>query len=262
MLERLTLIKGGSESYQIYRFKGVNFTFTYLDKDLGTKITDLKTHSYTWEKSGGGASGQGNLIRTTDNKFILDIDTENMPLGKYSIVITLDKDNYETKIEKFSLSIVMGDFEYVLGNNFDKKRNVHVVKGSTLIIKVELNDAKRGDNPITGATVILKIGNDEFKFDEVEPGVYEYKFDTEKYNTFYTSKIITGTIVISKNGFNTEKIDIIIHIDMEEISPGIRKFYVLLFILLLVFVLGSLIAIEYYEKNITKKIKAIKKKEN
>ena len=74
------------------------------------------TQEYIWEYYGEGStilnSGQGTLITDSDDNFILDFDTETRAVGRYSLVLTLDKDNYEAKIAILSLTILKREIDY------------------------------------------------------------------------------------------------------------------------------------------------------
>lgn len=102
-------------------------------------------------------------------------------------------------------------------------------------------DPTKGNTPLTGATVILEIGNDERDFDEVEPGVYELEFDTDDYEAFFESNVLTGTIKISKADYISDEVDITIVVEIEEITPGIPTFYFLIIIGVIMAVMGALI---------------------
>lgn len=247
VLERLTLINGRSGFYQqvssIYVQRAINYAFTYIDRDLNENITILDEQSYIWEYYGEGSavlsSGSGNLVINAENQYILDFNTKIRPVGRYQLIITLDKQNYETKIGILSLTIEKREIDYDLGSMFDGKQ-VSVVKGKTITIEIELTDPTRGDKALKGAKVVLKIGDKEFEFDEEDDGVYKLKLDTEDYEAFFTSNTITGTIKISKANYTSEEVDITIVIQMEEIVEGVPTFYLLMVLGAIIAVVGSL----------------------
>jgi hypothetical protein len=247
VLERNTLINGRSGAYQSITSLIVqntrNFTFTYIDQfQPSNLITNLDVRRYEWEYYGEGStilqSGTGELIVDNQNNYILDFNTENRPVGSYSIIVTLGKKNYETKIGIISLNIEKREFDYDLGNMFDDKQ-VNVVKGKTITLEIELIDPDT-DRPIEGAKVVLEIGDDDLEFDDEGDGIYELEFDTEDYEAFFTSNTITGTIKVSKANYTTEEIDITIVIEMEEFIEGIPIFYFIMIVGAIVAVVGSL----------------------
>ena len=240
VLKRLTLINGQSGFYSftsnIYVKDAVNFTFSYLDQRRGTNITDLDIKIFEWKL--GSQTGQGELI-PYKNEFILDFDTELRNIGAYTIVVTLEKNNYESRVAIISLIISERTIDYDLGSIFEDKI-ARVVKGKKITLSIELTDPTKGDNPLTGAKVVLEIGDDKLKFDEVEDGVYELEFDTEDYEAFFTSNTITGTIKISKADYESEEVDITIVVEMEEIVEGVPVFYFIMIVGAIAAVVGSL----------------------
>ncbi|MFX0133710.1 MAG: DUF2341 domain-containing protein [Candidatus Hodarchaeota archaeon] len=275
VLERLTLISGSSSNLDLYPVIYVQdeliFAFSYTDQQYLTNIIDLETQRYTMTKiSAGGQSvpyGTGDLYINSDNEYVLDINTESVVVGRYTIWVTLDKQNYESKQAIIFLTINEREIEYNLGDMFEDKQT-SVVKGETITLSIELTDPTNGDVPLTGATVILEIGDDEFEFEEVEDGVYELEFETDEYEAFFTSNTITGTIKISKANYTSEDIDITIVIEMEEIEviPGILRlpiFYLLLLIAAIGAVVGSLGTYKYIQlmkiPEFVKRLRSMKK---
>jgi len=239
VLERVTLLNGNRDLVTqlvrtIYIGDEYNFTFSYVDRDLNANITNLRTQSYSWGEY------SSSLTIDANNNYVLDFDTETRPIGTYSITVTLDKKNYKIKIATISLRIILREFDYELGDEFEDKQ-VSVVKGNKVTLTIELTDPTKGNTPLTGATVILEIGNDERDFDEVEPGVYELEFDTDDYEAFFESNVLTGTIKISKADYISDEVDITIVVEIEEITPGIPTFYFLIIIGVIMAVMGALI---------------------
>ena len=275
VLDRLTLMSGSSinlVSYpNIYIKDAVNFTFSYTDAvSPGTELTNLDIQSYTLTKIGAGKQSvvvdSGNLYTKGDNEYILDFNSETLAIGRYTVWITLDKQNYEIKQAIIFLTVNKRLIDYDLGDMFEEKQ-VNVVKGEKITLEMELTDPTRGDIPLTGAKVVLEIDNEKFEFDEVEDGLYELEFSTEDYEAFFTSNTITGTIKISKEDYESEEVDITIVIEMEEteIIPGAVKtptFYLLILIIAIAAIAGSLATYRYIQlakiPKFVKKIRSMK----
>ena len=269
VLERRTLISGASGFYQqflnIYVKYPQNFTYTYTDADYGTKINDLDEQTFKWEYFGEGASilqsGSGELI-SVGGDYVLDFDTETRLVGRYSIILTLDKENYEVKFALISLTVNLREIDYDLGDMFEDKQ-VSVVKGKKVTLEIELTDPTQGDIPIKGAKVVLEIGDDEFEFDEVDDGVYELEFDTKDYEAFFTSNTLTVTIKITREDYETEEVDITIVVEMEEVVEGVPTFYFLMVVSAIAAIVGSLATYKYIQivriPTFVKKARKIKK---
>jgi hypothetical protein len=272
--ERLTLISGSSVNLDLYPSiyvqDSLNFTFLYTDELFAANIINLDTQSYTISQIvTGGQSipySSGNLITNEYNQYILDVNTETLDVGRYSIWIVLDKQNYQYKQAILFLTVNPRIIDYELGDMFEEKQT-SVVKGKTIILSIELTDSTRDDSPLTDAEVLLEIGDEEFEFDEVEDGVYELEFETHDYEAFFTSNTITGTIKISKANYTSEEVDITIVIEMEEIDviPGVFSmpfFYFLILIMAIIAVVGSLATYSYIQlakiPKFVKKIRSMK----
>ncbi|MFX1411676.1 MAG: hypothetical protein ACFFA6_15100, partial [Promethearchaeota archaeon] len=263
---RLTLLNGSSGFYTtpayIFIKDAVNFTFLYTDAVKGIKITDLTSQNYIWERREGVIvidSGQGTLITTADNFYVLDLDTENLPVGTYVIIVTLGKKNYEYRYAIFTLIIEKRNFDISLSDNF-KNNKVSVKQGKSVTIEIELKD---NGNPVLNATILLKIGGKEYEFDYLENGTYILYFDTGGINAFFTSKTLNGIINISKEDYLSVEFTITIVVEMEEIFPGMPTFYFLLIVSAVVVFVGSIVTYRVYKHaripEFVKKVRSVKK---
>ncbi len=264
-VEKLVLI-----TKNIYVTEGYNFTFEYNDtlKTPTQRIGNLDKYSYFWYKLNDAgnpiteASEDINLIATVDDKYILDFDTENQAIGNYKLIVTLEKQNYETSSAIIDLKINLRIIDVDLDAKGLEDDQVSVVKGNTIKFEIKLTDEASGEK-IRDAKVTLEIGDDEFEFDEDEPGVYTYTFDTEEYEAFYSSKTLTGEIIIKKNNYESEELDITIVIEMEEVYPGIPMFYFIMVVGAIAAVVASLGTYKYIQiariPKFVKKARAMKK---
>ncbi len=277
VMKRLTLINGVSTDIQLYRSiyvqDAVNYTFSYNDAVLTTDILNLDIQEYRITIKGPNQQsidyGAGNLdFDDNNNKYILDINTETLKPGIYTVWVEFDKQNYVSKFVIVTLTVNMREIDYELGDMFEDKQ-VSVVKGKKITLSIELTDPTQGDIPLKGATVILEIEGDDFEFEEEEDGVYELEFKTDEYEAFFTSNTITGTIKISKANYTSEDTDITIVIEMEElvIIPGLDSqegvsmptFYLLILLIAIIAVVGSLATYKYIQlAKIPKYVKKIR----
>jgi len=127
-----------------------------------------------------------------------------------------------------------------------------------------LVDTTRGNIPLTRARVVLEIGDEEYKFDEDEPGIYTYTFSTEEIDAFYTSQTFTGQIIIKAVNFTSEEIDITIVVTMEEVFPDMPTFYFIMLVAIIAGTLGALVSYRTIQQaripKHVKKIRLVKKK--
>ncbi|MFX1310124.1 MAG: hypothetical protein ACFE8C_10540, partial [Promethearchaeota archaeon] len=249
VLDRLTLINGSSLLFRkienIYIEDAVNFTFLYSDMMTSERITDLTTHYYIWEKydiSGEVVidTGQGTLIPTVDDLYVLDFDTENLTIGVYSILVTIGKENYQTKNAWTTLTVKKRIFDPLLN---DGNSQLQVKKGQTGIVRLELTDTTKGDIPLQNASAILTIMGDTYEFEEDEPGIYILNLPTGNINTFFGPQTFTGIINITKENYISEELSFTLVVGMEEIFPGMPFFY---FLLIVSSTLGIVVSIVAY----------------
>ncbi|MFW9941765.1 MAG: hypothetical protein ACFFFT_12050, partial [Candidatus Thorarchaeota archaeon] len=270
VLNRPTLLNGSSEFFRkiesIYVKDLVNFTFEYIDDLKGTKITDLSSQYYIWERYDQEGNvidtGEGDIISTLDNTYILDFDTQMRAVGEYLLVLTVDKDNYDRKNGMILLTINKRIINYSLSENFKDFKST-VVQGKKVPIEITLTDPTQGDIWVNNATVELIIGSHTYPVIHTVNGTYIYEFSTKDINAFFTSKTITGKINITREDYVTEEFTIIIVVEMEEFFPGIPTFYFLLISSAVVILVGSIVGYRVYQNakipSFVKKVRAMKK---
>jgi hypothetical protein len=249
VLNRLTLINGSTGVFKVYDSiyvkDAVNYTFIFTDELQGTLISNLDDYSYDWDQfnSEGSliASGSGNLIPSQGNNYILDFNTENLTVGDYSILIVMDKENYNYKIAIVSLTIEKREITVGLSNNIVNSK-INVIKGDPAVIEITLIDPTNGSIPLTGVNIVLTIEGKSYTFKELGEGIYILEYSTIYVDAFITPRTLTGTITISKINYLSEEIPITIVVGMEEIFPGIPTFYFLLILLSAIGVTVSLVA--------------------
>ena len=244
-------------SKQIKVWVAYNFTFNYSDYTdplNPVEVTGLDEQSFLWQKldsSGApiiGQSGTGSLNVTLNNLYILDLDTENIAVGKYFIYIKFTKLNYEGKVVIINLEIEKRDIGSTAGITVEgtssvtaDKIVVEVVQGkSTIDITFTLTDTLSGA-PLTGVDITLTIAGQEYTFSEGTGGIYSLSFPTADIDAFFTPQTLTGTLTLSLANYNDISIDTTFIIAMVESPiPGIPMFYFLMIVGAIIAVVGSL----------------------
>ncbi|MFX1379877.1 MAG: DUF2341 domain-containing protein [Promethearchaeota archaeon] len=254
VLNRLTLLNQSSEFFRkiesVYVQDAVNFTLVFTDALRGTKIVNLKTQYYVWERYDrlGNVieNGYGDIISARDNTYILDFNTESRALGEYFLIIALEKDNYDRKNAMIILTIKKREIgEPILSHNF-QNRKTSVVKGNPVPIQIILTDPTKGDSWLLDATITLTIKGNLYNFTHIGNGTYICNFPTYNINAFFTSNTLTGTINITKLYYISQEFDIIIVVEMEQIFPGVPTFYFLLILSAALAIVGSIVGYRVY----------------
>jgi hypothetical protein len=246
----------------------VNFQYNDTIKDPSERVENLDRATYFWYKLDAGgnpiseASEDINLNSTTSNKYLLDFDTHTKAVGNYRVIATFEKENYEPASAIIDIKINLRIMDVDIDAKGLDDDQINLVKGKEVKIEIEIIDEVTGEK-VRDADVVLEIGDDEFDFDEDEPGIYTYTFSTEEYEAFYTSQTLTGEIIIKKANYETEEIDITIVVEMEEISDGVPTFYFILIIGAITAIGGSLATYRYIQvariPKFVKKARAMKK---
>ena len=267
VLYRLTLINGSSYGQdlgdEIYIGDQVNYTFLYTDELTGFKISDLDVRTYDLSIYDSAIKKyvydrSGTLYVTSDNLYVLDVDTEALEVGTYLLKVELSRYNYEEREASVTLTVLKRYFDSSYGESY----SINTRFGSEVSLVISLTDPTNNSVPIINATVRLEIGGVNYYFTQQgAPGEYTYSFPTYLYNTFFSAQIITGTIYIEKENYITYTTQISIVIGMIEVF-GFPLFYLILLISAIVAVLGSILGYRWYQlkqiPGFVKKLRALK----
>ena len=248
ILSRPTTLNGSSGlvyvSQDIFIFEALNFTFDYYDTMSAIPLSDLDELSYLLQKldeNGDpilGTEETGSLVETTDFKFDLDLDTEMRDDGEYSIIITLDKLNYDHRIAIISLTINKRVIDFDLPDVFHNTTKIEIGSGVKLEFTVTLTDPNNGSVVILGASLNLTFRGNDYSF--VSNGDGTYTVTTDKIaDAFFLPETFTATLTISKQYFSTVESTITIVVNMHE-TFGFPTFYLLMIIGAIVAVVASL----------------------
>jgi hypothetical protein len=115
ILDRKTTINGQSEilhiNSKIFVQEKKLFVFIYQDAKNNNTIVNLSKATYIWQgydESGmviPGRNGSGNLIQNVNKTYTLDFKTELKQIGDYSLIVTLNKSNFEPRFAIIFLEI-------------------------------------------------------------------------------------------------------------------------------------------------------------
>jgi hypothetical protein len=247
ILSRPTTLNGSTGivyvSEDIFIYEALNFTFDYYDAMSVSPLTDLDEKSYLLQKLDEqgdpilGTEETGSLVETTDFKFILDLDTEGRNDGEYSIIITLDKINYDHRIAIISLTIKKRIIVFELPSEFIDSK-IEIASGAKLEFTLTLKDPNNGSVVILGANVNLTLRGENYQFTPNGDGTYTVTIP-KIVDAFFLPETFTATLIISKQDFSTVESTITIVVNMHE-TFGFPTFYLLMIIGALVAVVASL----------------------
>jgi len=247
ILSRPTEINGSSgifyQSENIFIFKAKNFTFDYIDTFTSNPISNLDDMSYLLQKldeNGDpipGTTETGSLFEVLD-EFVLDLDTELREDGEYSIIVTLNKLNYDHRIAIISLTIMKRVFSIL-----DLQNLMQIPSGAPLDFTITLRDPNNEtvpNAPVIGANVYLSIQGRNITFTDNGDGTYTI-IPTVIADAFFMPQTFTATLYVEKQNFAEVLEYITVVVNMQEIF-GIPTFYFLMIVGSVVAVAGSLIA--------------------
>ncbi|MFX0008605.1 MAG: carboxypeptidase-like regulatory domain-containing protein, partial [Candidatus Hermodarchaeota archaeon] len=273
ILSRPTTINGEDGilyiSQDIFIFKELNFTFIYLDEMKGTPISNLDEMSYLLQKldeNGDpipGTAETGSLVAGVD-EFILDFNTETRLDGEYSIIVTLDKMNWDHRIAIISLTIMKREADVTLPEPPFVGTKISIASGAALNFAITLTDPNNEtvpNAPIRGANVYLTIQGRDIPFTYNGSGVYIIQ-PTVIADAFFMPQTFTATLTIEKQYFSTSVTSITVVVNMQEIF-GFPMFYFLMIVGAVVAVVGSLVAYRTIQRaripKFVKKVREMKK---
>ncbi|MHA2391198.1 MAG: LamG-like jellyroll fold domain-containing protein [Promethearchaeota archaeon] len=246
ILTRPTQINGSTGilyvSEDIYIFESITFTFNYLDALSATPISNLDEMSYLLQEldeSGDpilGTTEAGDLIPSM-GLFILDLDTETREDGEFSIIVTLDKMNYDHRIAIISLTIKKRVFDFKLPDEFTASK-IEIGSGAPLEFTLNLTDPNNNSVVVIGASVELTFQGTPHAFTDNGDGTYTLNIPKIA-DAFFSPQTFTATLNISKQYFSTQESSITIVVKMHE-TFGFPTFYLLMIVGAAVAVIASL----------------------
>ncbi|MHA1341136.1 MAG: FG-GAP-like repeat-containing protein [Promethearchaeota archaeon] len=206
-------------------------TFKYEDSN-DNGINAAGTITYTWikynENNEVDQTGEGTLIEIGNGYYNLDIDTETLSVGEYTIIINVAKDKYEERQAAITLEILERLIQTTAKGSFAGPTNFEIkqTKDNTFNLSVSLRDLSENLQPLLGATVTFTYeGKIITLLDDDNDGIYTAILDVSEYNSFFSPVTITGKIDIIKANYTSQQYSVTIVIKMDEIFEGFPTFY-------------------------------------
>ena len=247
ILERSTILNTNANvlyvSQKIYVKEAYNFTFEYRDYLTSNLLESADEMSFILQKLDAngapivGESSSGTLFETINHRYVLDLNTETLAYGEYSIVVTLNKDNYEFRVSIVSLTINKRVFADVLSISTLTEIN----SGQALQFQVALTDPNNNSVPIIGATLYFTIRDTRHDLTDNGDGTYSL-YIASIADPFFLPETYRGSLTIEKANFTTIETTITVNVKMTEIFPGFPMFWFLMIVGAIVAVVGSLVA--------------------
>ncbi len=216
----------------IYVMIARNYSFTFKNNLTDQGLDDLTTLSWTII-SGSAQIGSGNLDPQGNGNYVLDLDTENLEPGTYTVWVTFFKPNYQ--IKKAVLFLTINERPI----NWDTPLLVSKILGEAGTITITLTDYLGA--PLTGSTITLHWGSIDANFTEESPGTYTYSFIAPN-----TPGPTTMQITITKGNHTSESITITIYSGYRKILGLDEPIFYLMVIIGLVAVIAPIVAIIAY----------------
>jgi hypothetical protein len=247
IISRPTTINGSSGllyvSENIFIFEEEIFTFDYMDVFTSNPISDLDEKSFLMQEIDengdviAGTTETGELTETIGNKYVLDLDTESRLDGEYSIIVTLDKLNYEHRIAIISLTILKREIYFDWSEGFVGSK-IEIGSGASLQFTLALTDPNNGSVPIQGANLYVTFRSIDYYFNESGSGVYSVSIPKIA-DAFFLPSTFTATLTIEKLNYETRTEVITIVVNMHT-TFGFPTFYLLMIVGAVVAVVASL----------------------
>lgn len=208
---------------ELYVNKEYDFIFSYKNNLTGQAITELDANNqYFWEKEGTGTEGSG-TFEVIGSNLVLDMDTENLSPGTYSINGFIQREFHEIKFITISLIINEREvtFELLSGSN-DK---VSSPQGESIKIKLKLTDPANFSAPLDGATVKFEFRNKNYSMTPLGEGIYQTSVSTAGINAILQGQAYSGTVHVNKTDYVADEYQITVEVTMTEIFPGFPLIY-------------------------------------
>ncbi|MFX1567838.1 MAG: LamG-like jellyroll fold domain-containing protein [Promethearchaeota archaeon] len=273
IINRPTLLNSNDNvlylSQKLYARDSYNFTFEFIDSLTMKIIKDADEKSFILVKLDENgvpineSTLTGILRETTDHQYILDLNTKNLQVGEYSIVVTLNKDNYDFRVAIISLTINKREFsvQYSIG------ALINLVSGATIQFQITLTDPNNSSVPIVGADLTFAIRGHIYSTSNnyiIDNGDGTYTVNTFPIaQPFLMPETFLATLSIEKANFTSETKDFTVVVQIEEIFPGMPTFYFILIVGAIAAVGGSLVSYRLIQQRriptFVKKARSMKK---
>ncbi|MEJ2279676.1 MAG: hypothetical protein P8Y70_18325 [Candidatus Lokiarchaeota archaeon] len=204
------------------------FFFNYTTADTGEMISNCNIKFCEWYNTNETIIYNTSLTETTNGLYKLNIQTEQLEVGNYTLVVSIGKNNYtqrtaviELKVEPFKKIFIELPFE-----------TISLQSNKELKFQVILMDNSNKSKLITGANVSLNFNNKEYYFQDNYNGSYLIEIPSSQIPpSFFTNKIYISQLIVSKENYTEQEVSLIIIVKMIEIFPGFPLFYFIIIII-------------------------------
>jgi len=214
-----------------------NFYFEYTVESSGTGLSDVSLSECSWEKAIGGVvvdSGVVSLNSIGNGMYELDMDTENLEIATYTLIIKLGEANYVERDAILFLNIVPRDIDVEIDDI------ISVPSGEDLTFSISLTDSV-DNSPLLNADVILELNEVPYDFDDNGDGSYSITIrDSALTEAFFFTELVSANIIINKANYSQTTEAFTIEVTMTEIF-GFPMFYFLMIVGAIVAVVGALV---------------------
>ena len=255
---------------EFYVLDPLNFTFEFTDVlTMNSRIKNADEKSFILHKREAngdiilGSTITGLLHETADHQYILDLDTETLQVGEYSVVVTLRMDNYDFRIVIISLTI----HERVFSINLSTDTRINLASGGTLQFQITLTDPNNNSIPVIGAILTFTIEGIEYS--TITGGIIDNNNGSYTVNIpsiaepFLNPETFIATLIIEKANFTSVESVFTVVVQMVEIFPGMPTFYFIVIVGIIIGVSGSVVTYRVVQQaripKFVKKIKKVKK---
>ena len=252
--------------HRFHVLDSVNYTFEFIDVLTSKIIKYADEKSFILHKrdeSGDPILGStiiGVLHETANHQYILDVNTEKLRVGEYSVVVTLRKENHDIRVAIMSLTID----ERVFSSDYTVDSLISLVSGENLRFIIQLTDPYNNSALISGATLSLILRG--INYNTISGGIIDNGDGTYTVNTFpvakpfFMSETFIAILTIEKANYTSETLEFTVVVSMEEIFPGMPTFYFILITGSIIGILGSVVGYRVIQQaRIPKHVKKIRK---
>jgi hypothetical protein len=226
------------------------FYFNYIIESSGIGLDQADILSYEWTKEIGGTivdSGAGSLNDLGNGLYSLDFDTENREIATYTIIFSIEKENYALRGGILILNINPREFGVVLPSEYFDENIVSGISGQDLTFRIDITDYLNSSY-ITDSQVYLTFEGTQYPFTSLGDGTYEITLNKDVIpNAFFLPIPLSAVITISKTNYETKIVPITVNVGMVELF-GFPMFYFLMIVIGVAAVVGSLVTYRAIQK--------------
>ncbi|MBD3196102.1 MAG: hypothetical protein GF317_13675 [Candidatus Lokiarchaeota archaeon] len=216
--------------------------FNFTDELTSKGISDA-TATYRWKET-GGVFKSGILTESiSDGFYLLDFDTNNRAIDTYTLVITFEKTNYETRSITFLLNINPREFNSSFTGGI-----ITLTSGESFTYQITLRDSVNSSELIENANVSMNFLGKTYTFIDNNDGTYTVTIPSSNIPVaFFSVEPYLLNIQVVKSNYTAKNIQFTLRLNMVEIWPGMPMFYFLMLVIGIGAVVGSLATYRYVQ---------------